>query len=334
MNEKNSLLAYRAGGAMDQILADDAAIYIVRLGTARDAGALYRAIRDVSAFRSGSNARRIPKSEIEVVHIRLGGSQTEISMNTADDEYTWRMNIRIPDEAVRMIFGGLNLICEEMDEPSEAADALPPVPGAELLAEAALSALAVLLPVMWWIRAGNALMWANLLFLPLALMLLGCRSGKRWGRFTPIRALWLLPGVGLTLTNARINLPNPAQILLPVAGIALILALLYALLCGENRSWRKVAAVLILCLLTYAPGAALSVNAMGGEHLRTSRVTPRIVRSDYIEAPLDGRQQRFYVHPSVCRRMSVNAACELRLYRGMLGIEYWTAVPQAWDKEV
>lgn len=333
-NEKNSLLAYRAGGAMDQILADDAALYVVRLGNARDGGALYRAIRDVSAFRPGPNAECIPKAEIEIVHIRLGSSQTEISMNTADGERTWRMNVRIPDEAVRMIFGGLNLLCEEMDEPSEATDYLPPIPGGELLLEVFLGALAVLLPVMWWIRAGMALMWANLLFLPLALILLACRAGKRWGRFTLIRGLWLLPGVGLTLTNVRINLPSPAQIVLPAAGIALLLSLVYALLCGGRRSWRKVAVVLVLCLLTYAPGAALSINAMGGEHLRTSRVTPRIVRNDYIEAPLDGRQQRFYVHPTVCRRMSVNAACELRIHRGLLGIEYWTAVPQDWDREV
>lgn len=333
-NEKNSLLAYRAGGAMEQILADDAAIYVVRLGNVRDAGALFRSIRDVSMFRSGPNSERIPKEEIEAVHIRRGGSQTEISMNTADDERTWRMNIRIPDEAVRMIFGGLNLLCEEMDEPMEIPDDMPPVPGGELLLDVFAGALAVLLPVMWWIRAGALLTWANLLFLPMFLALLGWGAGRRWGRFKSIRAIWLLPGVGLTLMNVRVNLPNPGQIVLPALGIALMLALLYAMMCGGKRNWRKIAAVLALVLLTYAPGAALSMNALEGERLRSVRVTPRMVRSDWIEAPLDGRLQRFHVHPYICRNLSVNTACELQLHRGVFGIEYWTAVPQDWGKEV
>jgi len=334
MNEKNSLLAYRAGGAADQILADDAAIYVVQLGNARDGGALHRAIRDVSAFRPGPNAERIAKADVEIVHIRLGSDQTQISMNTADGERTWRMNVRLPDEAVRMIFGGLNLICEEMDEPADYDGDLPPIPGGELLLEAFLGAAAVMLPLMWWIRAGAFLMWANLLFLPVMLISMACRAGRRWGRFSLARGLWLLPGVGLTLLNVRVNLPQPVQLILPAAGIALLLALIYALLSGERRSWRKAAVVLTLCLLTYAPGAAMSVNALGGESLRAIRVTPRIVRSDHIEAPLDGRLQRFYVHPTVCRKMSVNASCELRLHRGLMGIEYWTAAAQDWDKEI
>ena len=42
--EKNSLLVYRIGGGMDQILGDDAALYLVPLGDMRDPEALSRAL--------------------------------------------------------------------------------------------------------------------------------------------------------------------------------------------------------------------------------------------------------------------------------------------------
>lgn len=343
MGEKNSLLVTRIGGLLCQILSDGEALYVVSLGSIRDPGALHRALADVSCVQSGPGAERIPFDEIDIVHIRTGEGRTEISMNTTDGERTWRMNARIPAEAVRSIFGGLNVYLEEFAEEDGCGlregvempeEDIPPVPGGELLLDVGAGALAVLLPALWWIRQSPLLGWANLLFLPLSLLLLARCEGTRFGRFSLPRALWLLPGAALTLMNVRLNLPEPTQILLPSVGIALLAALLYTLMCGAKRRLRKAAVVLILCLLTYAPGAALSVNALGGDSLRISRVTPRFVRSDWIEAPLNGRQQRFYVHPDVCRRLSVNLPCELRLRRGLLGIEYWTVEPGERPNEV
>lgn len=346
--DRNSLLVNGVGGRLYQILADEEALYAVYLGSMRSGHSLRREIDDVSGYVPGPGDERILREEIELVHIRRGDDQTEISMNTADGERTWRMNIRIPDEAVRMIFGGLSLLCEEMDaeklllsegltEAEEAAfDAMeiPPVPGGELILEVLTGSMAVLLPSLLWVRQSPALFWLNLAYFPLILVLLARCEGTRFARFGVKRMLMLLPGMALTLINVRLNLPDPGQVLLPASLIALLLSLVYALMAGEKRSLRKMAAVLVLALLTYGPGAALSMNALGGDTLRTSRVTPRLVRTDWIEAPLDGRQQRFYVHPEVCRKLSVNEPCELRLRRGALGIEFWTAVPRERPSEV
>lgn len=348
-DEKNSLLVNRVGGQLYQILADENALYAVHLGSMTSGASLRKSISDVSEYRPGPGNERIPRDEIEIVHIRRGSDQSEISMNTADGERTWRMNIRIPDEAVRMIFGGLSLICEEMDDGGEtmppdgliegdtaAIDAMdiPPIPGAEWILEAFAGALAVLLPSMLWLRQSGALFWLNLAYLPLMAVLMARCEGTRFARFSMKRLLMLLPGIGLTLMNVRLNLPDPAQIMMPSVMIALATALIYWILAGEKRSLRKAAAVLILVMLTYAPGAALTLNSLDGKTLRTSRVTPRLVRTDWIEAPLDGRQQRFYVHPDVCRKLSVNEPCELQLRSGAMGIEYWTAVPRDKPKMV
>lgn len=349
MGEKNSLLVNRVGGQLYQILADEEALYVVHLGSMRSGRSLRQGLNDAAEFKPLPGNERIPRNEIELVHIRRGGDQTEISMNTAGGERTWRMNIRIPDEAVRMIFGSLALLCEEMDgddvqtlpegltEAEEAAfDAMdiPPVPGGELILEVFTGSMAVLLPSLLWARQSSAILWMNLLYLPLALVLLAHCEGTRFARFGMKRLLLMLPGVALTLMNVRLNLPNPGQVLLPSALIALLLTLGYVAVTGEKRSLRKTAVVLVLVLLTYAPGAALSMNTLGGETLRTSRVTPRLVRTDWIEVPLDGRQQRLYVHPEICRRLSVNEPCALQLRRGWLGIEYWTAAPRERPSEV
>ena len=346
--EKNSLLVNQIGGLLYQILADDDALYVVRLGSVRDPGAMERALPDAAAFEPGENARRIAREDIEMVHIRRDDSQTEISLSSPDGEDTWRMNIRLPDEAIQRFFGGLTLLCEEIPDeegtqwpPEDFLDVAlpgvenaPPIRAGELLLDLGLSALAALVATLWWLRPDGNLFWTTLLFFPACVVLLARCANTRDGRFSPSRLLWLLPGVALTLVNVRLNLPNPAQILLPAALIALLSALLYALLCGSARSGRKIAVVLVACLLTYAPGAALSINALNGERLRLSRVTPRIVRSDWIEAPLDGMLQQFYVRPDVCEKLSVNEPCELQLYRGMLGIEYWMVAPQERPDEV
>lgn len=349
--EKNSLLVSEIGGQLFQILGDESALYVIRLGLRRGGISMYRALNGPEDFVPGPNAQRIPKSRIGMVHIRTGWHQTEISINTADDERTWRMDERIPDEAVRRIFGGLELFCEEIPAEELWIDAealsgaesgfsaegepvdlqrVPPVRSGELFLDAVMTALAILLPAFWWSRQSGMLSLANLLYFPAALMLLARCEGTRSGRFSPLRLVWLLPGCALTLMHARLNLPDMTQILLPSVTIALGLTALYVLLCGEKRRWRKVAVVLAVCLLTYAPGASLSVNAFGGEIIRTSRVVPRFVRTDWIEAPLDGRQQRFYVRPDICRELSVNLPCELQLRRGAMGIEYWTVVP--WER--
>lgn len=345
--EKNSLLVSRIDGQMYQMLADEKNLYLVWLGSVRR-GLVRRGLNDAGEFVHGPRAERISKAEIEIVHIRAGESQTQISMNTADGERTWYMNICIPEEAVRAIFGGLNLFLEgipgtdaglseglaEGDEAAFEKMDIPPIPSGELLLNIAVGTLAVLFSVLWWTKQSALMAWANLLFFPLTMVLLARCEGTRYGRFGLSRLLWTLPGIALTLMNVRLNLPEPGQILLPAACIAVLIALIYTLLCRGRRRIRKIAAVLVICLLTYAPGAALSVNMLGGERIRMSRVTPRIVRSDWVEAPLDGRQQRFYVHPEVCRKLSVNAPCELQLHKGLLGIEYWTVAPQARPDEV
>lgn len=347
--EKNSLLVNSAGGKLYQILTDERALYAVYLGSMQSGQSLRRGIEDASRFTYRLGDERIPKDDIELVHITRGSDQTEISMNTADGERTWRMNIRIPDEAVRMIFGGLALICDEMDEDGGAllsdgltesekaafdAMNIPPVPGGEWILEAFSGAMAVLLPALLWMRQSGVLFWLNLAYLPLTIALMARCEGTRFARFRVKRLPMLLPGIGLTLMNVRLNLPEPSQIMLPSALIALLSALVYWALAGERRSLQKTAVVLALAMLTYGPGAALTLNSLDSVTLRTSRVTPRLVRTDWIEAPLDGRQQRFYVHPEICRRLSVNEPCELQLRRGAMGIEYWTAVPRDKPKTV
>lgn len=345
--EKNSLLVNSIDGQMYQMLADEKYLYLVWLGSMRR-GMVKNSLNDVSEYLPGPHAEKISKTEIEIVHIRADESQTQISMNTADGERTWYMNICIPEEAVRMIFGGLNLFLEGI--PGMNADAseglaegeracfdevdVPPIPGGELLLNTAVGILAVLFAALWWTKQSVLMAWTNLMFFPLLTVFLARSEGTRYSCFRLSRLLWLLPGIALTLMNIRLNLPDPSQIALPAVGIAVLIALVYALLCHGKRRIRQIAAVLVICLLTYAPGAALSVNMLGGERIRISRVTPRIVRSDWVEAPLDGRQQRFYVHPEVCRRLSVNAPCELQLHKGLLGIEYWTVAPQARPDEV
>ena len=339
--EKNSLLVNQIGGLLVQILADEDALYAIWLGSVRDADALSRALPDASAFSPSERARRIPRSEIGMAHIVRDDSRTEISLSTADDEFTWHMNVRLPDEAVERFFGGMPLVCEEIEQPAEGAEeadaegqALPPVRADELLIDVGVSALAMLTATLWWVRPSELLFGLTLLFFPACAALLARCAGSRNGRFSPTRLLWLLPGMALTLVNVRLNLPDPMQIILPAACIALLMAAVYGLLSGSGRSARRIAIVLVACLLTYAPGAALSVNALSGEWLRMSRVTPRMVRSDWIEAPLDGRMQRFYVRPDVCRSLSVNEPCELQLHRGCMGIEYWMVVPQERSDEV
>ena len=358
--EEISLLVHRIGGRMFQVLADEGALYVVYLGDMRSRAALRRSVVDPVEFVAGRGVERIRKADADYVRVLLGLSLTEISLHMLDGtEFVWHMNCWVPEEEVRRLFSGIRLhlgaLPEERElvdvdpedapegfydgmrirreffgtpaEESENDDDVPPAPGLEVLIEWGTGALSVLFTALWWLNQSVLVFALNLLLLPAAIVLLGLKQGERLGRFTPGKLFWLLPGLGMRLLNVRINVVDKAAILLPAAVIAVILALLYAVLCGKRLSWRKVVGVLVLCLLTYGPGAALSLNTLRTEEIRIARVDPVLIRPNWVDVRLDGVVRRMHAPPQVTGTLSSAGWCELRMYRGMMGIEYWTVIP-------
>lgn len=352
--EENSLLVHRIGGQMYQVLADEEALYVVLLGSMHSRASLYRALVDPSEFSPGPGMERIEKAEVESVSALLGVAQTEISLQTGTgEEFLWHVNCCVPEEGLRRIFSGMDLTIgllpndralveinpEDLPEGlydslriREMLQAFENAPqkrlrsGTEVLAEVGMNALSVLFPALWWIHQSRLLFICNLLLLPVGLALL--TRAKFMQKKSPLkRILWLLPGIAMMLINARVNFTNPAQILLPSALIALFLAIFYALLCGEKRTLRRVVAVLIVCLLTYAPGAALSLNSLKQETMRVAKANPVLIRQQWVDVRIDGRIRRFHTRPEVTRTLSTAEWCELRHCRGLFGIEYWVIAP-------
>lgn len=353
--EENSLLVHRIGGQMYQVLSDETALYVVYLGNVRSRASLYRALMDPSEFRPGPGMERIEKGDAESISILLGIAQTEIYLRMrTGEEHVWHVNCCVPEEGLRRIFDGIDMEIgllpneralveiDPEDLPEGLYDSLrirqellgsdkgpekQPKSGTEILVEGGMNAFSVLFPALWWLHHSKLLFFCNLLMLPLGLALLA-RKVIGEGRLSPKRALWLLPGVAMLMINIRVNLPHPAQILLPAAVISGVLALTYMLLCGKKRRWRRIALVLAVCLLTYGPGAALSVNSLKQETLRVVKSDPLLIRPQWVDVRVDGVIRRFYASPEVTRTLSSAAWCELRHCRGLLGIEYWVIVPE------
>lgn len=353
--EENSLLVHRIGGQMYQVLADESALYVVYLGNVRSRASLYRALLDPSEFRPGPGMERMEKAAAESVSILLGVAQTEIYLRLqSGEECVWHVNCCVPEEGLQRIFDGIDIEIgllpndralveiDPEDLPEGLYDSLRirqellglakgpekrPRSGTEILVEGGMNAFSVLFPALWWLHHSRFLFFCNLLMLPLGLALLA-REVVGGGKLSPKRILWLLPGVAMLLINMRINLPQPVQILTPAAAIAAILTFAYVLLCGKKRRLSRIALVLAVCLLTYGPGAALSVNALRQETLRVVKADPLLIRPQWVDMRVDGAIRRFYARPEVTRTLSSAAWCELRHCRGLLGIEYWVIVPE------
>lgn len=365
--EEISLLVHRIGGRMFQVLADEAALYVVYLGNMRSRAALQRAVVNPSEFVPGEGVEYLSKANADYVRILAGMSQTEISLHMLDgSEIVWHMNCCVPPEGLKRIFEGIRMHIDPLPEARELVEVdpedlpdglydglrirqelfgmpseefendedLPPAPGTEVLIDWGIGALSVLFTALWWLNQSKLVFALNLLLLPAALAFSGVKQGTRQGRFTPGKLLWLLPGAGLMLINVRINVVSPQAIALPAVAIAMLLTLMYALLSGSRRSWRKIAVVLILCLLTYAPGAALSLNTLKTEEIRIARVDPMLIRPGWVDVRLDGAVRRMYASPQVTRTLSSAGWCELRLCRGVMGIEYWMVMPGNLPDEV
>ena len=389
--EKNSLLVYRIGGGMDQILGDDAALYLVPLGDMRDPEALSRALDSPAEFVSDAGMERVPKSEVQLMRIRRGRNQTELCLCRADgQEQTWRMNERMPDEAMRTVLNNIELFCEEMseeedpldesdpddvsdgirewfeseaaeseeewatdpdsEEDEEAPDAwlpqpaepdqeqdVPPARGGQALAVLITSALALLSPLLWWWNHGltipefhsmRALLWLNLCVLPMGLVVLARAPAPASRRFRAIYLLWLIPGIVIMLSYVKVNIADYSQLLIPCAAVAALAALFYALLCGEGRKWKRVAVVMVVCMLTYSPGVVAVLNSGQAETVRTSSARIVRIREDWVELSVEGSIRRFYVSPMLSLVVSESSMCTLRLCRGTLGVEYWVVEPR------
>lgn len=338
--ERESLLVNRVGGMLYQILSDEEALIVVPLGHRRDGRVMRRTIDGTSQFDPTKGMQRILRTDVALLRLSRGWDRTELCLSTVQGaEYTWHMSERLPDEGVYAIFHGLNLMCSELDslpengeepegsldgwtEASPEAEEAPRSHGGELLLETLMASLGVLLPALWWINHSELLFWLNLAFLPAGLVLLA-----RQGRLGLTKALWLLPGAALALDCALVNLADPRQVILPTIAIAAALTLMYALLCGRRRKGWRTAAVFLLCLTTYAPGAAMGINSFGAEPLRTMRVNPSRVQYESVEIRLEGETMRLHVPPEVTRRLSVVTRCTLQYCRGSLGIEYWVVSP-------
>ena len=325
---KNSLLVTRIGGESCQVLADEESLYIVRLGVSYDPASCHRAIRDLSGFRPGPGMRRIPKEDIRIVHLIRSAAATELCLSTAEEELTWHMDEALPDEAVERFFGGLCTVIEGEDAAGERGEGeeLPPVPGGELLRDAVLTALSLLLPVLWWFNQSVLLFWLNLSVFPLAALLLARGSTASSRRLSASHLPWLLPGLALLLMNIRVRLADPVQLILPVCSLAAAVTLFYMALSRKKRKDR-VAAILILCLLTYAPGAAIGLNSLSGRVLLETPVMPTLIRRGEMEIAVAGEVRRYAIRPDIARQLTLGESCRLLHLRGALGIEYETIVP-------
>lgn len=205
------------------------------------------------------------------------------------------------------------------DEASEGA--------AGFMASVLLGCLALLLPTLWWIRQSRLLFWMNMAVFPVGALAMA-RSTGRLGRPSVSKLLWLVPGTALLLANARVNLADWRQVILPAVGVSVAMALFCALLCRRRRRVRIAAFVLAACLVGYAPGAVMSLNAFDTEVLRTAFVQPLRISPGWIEVSMDDAVRRFYADPTVCETLSLAEPCRVQLCRGAMGVEYWRVLPE------
>ncbi len=212
--------------------------------------------------------------------------------------------------------GGFTL--DARDEVSEGA--------AGFMASVLLGCLALLLPTLWWIRQSRLLFWMNMAVFPVGALAMA-RSTGRLGRPGVSKLLWLVPGTALLLANARVNLADWRQVILPAVGVSVAMALFCALL-SRGRRVRIAAFVLAACLVGYAPGAVMSLNAFDTEVLRTAFVQPLRISPGWIEVSMDDAVRRLYADPAVCETLSLAEPCRVQLCRGAMGVEYWRVLPE------
>ena len=204
------------------------------------------------------------------------------------------------------------------DEASEGA--------AGFMASVLLGCLALLLPTLWWIRQSRLLFWMNMAVFPVGALAMA-RSTGRLGRPGVSKLLWLVPGTALLLANARVNLADWRQVILPAVGVSVAMALFCALLCRRRRV-RIAAFVLAACLVGYAPGAVMSLNAFDTEVVRTAFAQPLRISPGWIEVSMDDGVRRLYADPAVCETLSLAEPCRVQLCRGAMGVEYWRVLPE------
>ncbi len=205
------------------------------------------------------------------------------------------------------------------DEASEGA--------AGFMASVLLGCLALLLPTLWWIRQSRLLFWMNMAVFPVGALAMA-RSTGRLGRPGVSKLLWLVPGTALLLANARVNLADWRQVILPAVGVSVAMALFCALLSRRRRRVRIAAFVLAACLVGYAPGAVMSLNAFDTEVLQTAFVQPLRISPGWIEVSMDDAVRRLYADPAVCETLSLAEPCRVQLCRGAMGVEYWRVLPE------
>lgn len=212
--------------------------------------------------------------------------------------------------------GGFTL--DARDEASEGA--------AGFMASVLLGCLALLLPTLWWIRQSRLLFWMNMAVFPVGALAMA-RSTGRLGRPGVSKLLWLVPGTALLLANARVNLADWRQVILPTVGVSVAMAVLCALL-SRGRRVRIAAFVLAACLVGYAPGAVMSLNAFDTKVLQTAFVQPLRISPGWIEVSMDDVVRRLYADPAVCETLSLVEPCRVQLCRGAMGVEYWRVLPE------
>ena len=227
----------------------------------------------------------------------------------------------------------------ECGDPEEAFDARPEggfTPDARdeasegaagFMASVLLGCLALLLPTLWWIRQSRLLFWMNMAVFPVGALAMA-RSTGRLGRPGVSKLLWLVPGTALLLANARVNLADWRQVILPAVGVSVAMALFCALLSRRRRRVRIAAFVLAACLVGYAPGAVMSLNAFDTEVLQTAFVQPLRISPGWIEVSIDDGVRRLYADPAVCETLSLAEPCRVQLCRGAMGVEYWQVLPE------
>ena len=227
----------------------------------------------------------------------------------------------------------------ECGDPEEAFDARPEggfTPDARdeasegaagFMASVLLGCLALLLPTLWWIRQSRLLFWMNMAVFPVGALAMA-RSTGRLGRPGVSKLLWLVPGMALLLANARVNLADWRQVILPAVGVSVAMALFCALLCRRRWRVRIAAFVLAACLVGYAPGAVMSLNAFDTEVLQTAFVQPLRISPGWIEVSIDDGVRRLYADPAVCETLSLAEPCRVQLCRGAMGVEYWQVLPE------
>ena len=322
---KNSLLTDRVDGQEYQILSDERAVYALRLGPSGSLFTRMRAIDDLSGWRDDPGSRRFERDRIELVHIIRSEQRSEITLKYDPEEITWRMSVRIPDEAIGQIFGGLNVV---VDEESEAIEPkLPPVRGSELMGRLILTTLAVFCAAMWWARPNAAGLLLSLLVTPACAAYLGWSARRRDGRLHPWMLLWTAPGLALSLLHARVNFLDLRQLIGPCLTVALALAALY-LLAARSRARPVVAVVVALtCLITCAPGTCMALNGLSARVLAEEQAVPVVIREEMVEVRANGTLLNVAARPEVTRQLSRGLPCRLVTLKGLLGIEYRTIEP-------